>query len=501
VSDWCCTYFTASPIAPVTWTDLLPDALQYANPFVFLRMSNVQMCIVLDLPEVISRGIIAEWVWLPHVARLDSAYCSGSLRARFRSLAFGHSTSFETRTLRYRTRTEPTLLLHWALFRTCRLDGMLLDERISECQWPLRLFLVMSGSSVRWLHYRSYGSGCTAQNILLVAAKWCPNVHELRLSCRAREVLWDDSLVTLSETWQKLTDLSLRNVPISNLSLITVLHNCKGLECLAFLSENEQPPVDIALPTLKSLSIIIPKMCDTLLFAISGRCTKLKTLNVFRSSSEDQRHQVTDAGVLAVLNGCPQLEAVDVEYAVGISHGLRTQLAKQCNFQRFKSRRWCEMNEGLAQSVFRVCPQLTRLECGDEGWLTDATLVVCAQCCPLLEKIVLIRCWAVTNNGVCALVSAAGDRLRSVTFWQCPQVNDEAVLAVAEHCPQLTRFCCHPQAGVAAMVTLYSRCAHLKREPQDRSCTELIYQLWYTVLFSAMVGGLYICYFRLYTTL
>jgi hypothetical protein len=73
-------------------------------------------------------------------------------------------------------------------------------------------------------------------------------------------------------------------------------------------------------------------MTDAVLVSIGERCAKLEKLVMFTSMSGINIHSVTDAGVRAVLLGCPQLCKIDVEYAGGISIELRVELARRCNF-------------------------------------------------------------------------------------------------------------------------------------------------------------------------
>jgi hypothetical protein len=50
------------------------------------------------------------------------------------------------------------------------------------------------------------------------------------------------------------------------------------------------------------------------------------------------------------------------------------------------------MDDELAQSVVKVCPNLTEFGCWHCEWLTDATLAVVAQHCPQLREVTLCCC-------------------------------------------------------------------------------------------------------------
>jgi hypothetical protein len=101
---------------------------------------------------------------------------------------------------------------------------------------------------------------------------------------------------------------------------------------------------------------------------------------------------------------------------------------------------WRDMSEELAQGVLSVSPNVVDADFRRCGWLTDATLTICAEYCPLVEDIVLVDCPRATTYGVRVLVSALGSRVRSVDLRGCHQLSAGAVLAIAEHCPLLERF-------------------------------------------------------------
>jgi hypothetical protein len=102
------------------------------------------------------------------------------------------------------------------------------------------------------------------------------------------------------------------------------------------------------------------------------------------------------------------------------------------------------------------------LRCVDTcDWLTDATLAVCAQHCPLIEDVTLPRCPLITNAGVRTLVSSLASKLRSVHLQNCPHLSEDALLAVAEHCPLQDKVVCSLDVSDAAVVKLAECCSGL----------------------------------------
>jgi hypothetical protein len=155
------------------------------------------------------------------------------------------------------------------------------------------------------------------------------------------------------------------------------------------------------------------------------------------------------------------LQDTDVNYAGGISTELRAELAGRRNISSIRFCNWWGQSDQLAQEVLKVSPGLTECDLSAGEWLTDATLAVCAQYCPLLEILTLWGCSKVTNHGVCGLVVTRGANLREVHLRDCEQLGDEAVLAIAAHCPLLERVTCPPEVSSSAVLTLVQACAKL----------------------------------------
>jgi F-box/leucine-rich repeat protein 2/20 len=301
----------------------------------------------------------------------------------------------------------------------------------------------------------------------------CPKVRWLRLDCLRSDVLWDNSLVTLTQSFQMLTELTLSKVVnLSAGGLIAALSHCKCRESLHIKTRNQRIPVEVAIPTLKSITIMSVHMHDAVLLAISQKCSKLETLLFFQWKAGNG-DLVTDVGVRAVLEGCPLLRETDVEYASSISPELRVELARRRDSTRIAFAQWIGMTDELAQGLLTVCPNLTELHCTFCGWLTDATLLVCAQHCPPLKVFKFWNCPLVTSDGVRAVVAKAADRLRIVKMRFVPETLD-AAMAIAEHCPLLERFDAEPMVSNAAAARLAQRCVRLRRKPTGRTTALLV---------------------------
>jgi hypothetical protein len=361
-----------------------------------------------SLPEALAREVLVEWLGLKHVVRLDSAFCCHVSRAQFTSLAYGQLTTFA---LSFGTSERVyNRLLRWVVCRGAQLDGVWIygGEDKSATEESLQLletFLAMSGSAITWVSGRVYSESGNPvyQNAVLLVARSCPNVQKFFggcRGCRRQDLQQDESLVALTSACQKLTKLSLDGMNLSEQGLANALQHCVNLEHLDLLTEFQILPVETALPSLKSIQSRSFHVADAVLVAIGRRCAKLETLRIFWFAKPTGDYQMTDVGVRAVLQGCPLLRDTDFEYAQGISTKLRVELARRLSPSDLYLRDWFDVSEDLVQKVMKVSPNLITLDCRDCDWLTDDTMAVCAQYCPLLQNLSLGDSHYVTTAGM-----------------------------------------------------------------------------------------------------
>jgi hypothetical protein len=249
---------------------------------------------------------------------------------------------------------------------------------------------------------------------------------------------------------------------LSEQSLAEALRHCISLKYLEVRTEDQAIPVEVAIPSLKSLKSCSRCMSDEVLIAIGRRCVNLKTLLIFESLTHDTSdYTVTNNGVRAILQGCPLLRKTDVTRAAGVTADLRLELMKRSRTTEFFPGCWSDMDNDLLQELLKVSPHLMELSFGGCEWLTDETLAVCAQHCSQLRELTLWESPHVTAEGMRALVIKLGATLRSIAIRLCPQLGDEVVLAVVEHCPLLEHFYPPLTVSDAAVMKLKERCVNI----------------------------------------
>jgi hypothetical protein len=421
---------------------------------------------LLSLPEALARVIFVVWFDLKHVASLDSAICCRDLRIQFARLVYGQSTTY------YMDFSLPLEsfkdLLRWAISRGALFDDLCLCERTTsteESMLLLETFLATSGSAIHLVcvSFESSSFSVAFQKAFLLVAKLCPNVTHFHGECRHLGLQWNEHLVPLNSACWRLKSLLLDGMKLSEQSLAEALRHCISLKYLEVRTEDQAIPVEVAIPSLKSLKSCSRCMSDAVLIAIGRRCVNLKTLLIFESLTHfTSDYTVTNNGVRAILQGCPLLRETDVTRAAGVTADVRLQLMKRCTTTKLFPGCWPDMENDLLQELLKVSPHVTELSFGGCEWLTDATLTVCAQHCPQLRELTLWECPHVTAEGMRALVIKLGGTLRSIAIRLCPQLGDEVVLAVAEHCPLLEHFYPPTTVSDAAVAKLKGRCVNLR---------------------------------------
>jgi hypothetical protein len=423
-------------------------------------------CIFLELPEAISRLVLVEWVRVEDVARLDSAVCNIELREHFLTLAYNPLTVLADVTNREKHYGNMEPVLEWADMRGAQLDGIVIEGKFlrDEGSSLLSAMLKTSGLALKWVKIFSnrLDAVTRCQEALLEIIKWCPNVTQLELSIaetRQGTMLWDEHLVAFTLSCPTLTELVLINAELSEHALASVLKRCQCLQTVFIHTLFQAIPVDIAIPTLKSIKCGPGLGTDAVMLAIAQKCAKLETLIMLQSTL------VTDVGVQAVLNGCPLLRETDAYEALNTSRELCVELARRSNTTSLHTGKWWRMDDEMLQEVLGACPNLTSISWEQHKWYsiwpTDLTLAVCAQHCPLLADISIRGCTRITDAGMRVLVKNGASKLRSVELRNCPELSNKTLLAIAKRCPLLEKIIWGVDGSDAGVVKLAEGCPQL----------------------------------------
>lgn len=334
--------------------------------------------ILFVIPDQIVRSILIEWVILTDVVRLDSAFCWKEKRSLFLSLLFSFNATGHV--CRYRE-GEDCLALRWSVNRGVQLDGFSVTAAFMADEELQDSFLNKSGPTTRWINIVKFGKGQRFVRIMKKIARLCPNTETLRVLSESQPSFSCDKIfLQLTSAFQCLNDLRLNCFQISAKGLKAILQHCSMLTSLELFYFAPTMPVMIALPRLTSLVVWdCGKVPEAVLLAVATNCPQLETLLMFQEMDENP----TDAAVQLLLQGCPLLNMVDAEFATGLSHELRMDLARRSRYTQLElhSTSWTHADAELVMCLFRQSPNLKTLLAMHSAGLTDEALEVCAQHC------------------------------------------------------------------------------------------------------------------------
>lgn len=172
------------------------------------------------------------------------------------------------------------------------------------------------------------------------------------------------------------------------------------------------------------------------LSAFGSHCPNLRVVNLTGSP------QVNDAGVTKLAIGCRELRSV-VLSSCPVTDDAVTSLATNCvQLTTLSLARCHRVTDAALDALAEGCPHLTTLDLSlsanpNPQGVTDDGVATLATGCPL-EVLNLSRNSRVGDVGIRKL-AASRQGLRELNVDWCGRITDDAMTALAAHCPQLNR--------------------------------------------------------------
>ena len=174
---------------------------------------------------------------------------------------------------------------------------------------------------------------------------------------------------------------------------------------------------------------------------------------------------VTHAAVVALVQGCPLLEELDLGY-YNASDEVMYAVAGNC--PRLKVFNMGVKSDGLLTdqgliALSRGCPDLTQLDILNKQAVTEAALLTFAEHCHKLQAIRIKHKTLTCYTALCLLL-ASNPGLNSVTLDCSGLIRDEVILALAHACRKLEVLELHDCSHVTADLIgdLFTRCTSLR---------------------------------------
>jgi hypothetical protein len=428
-----------------------------------------------QLPKEVACMLLVEWVKLKDLCKLDSAYCTKSLRDIFLEVLSSDLLIYEDMPIHYMTKVAP--FITWSAHRGVHVNTADLSSNIRHA--ILQRFL--QNCTTKNLKCIALHDFSADSKIFSALARTRPQLKDLIChSCQLGK-----SLHFMLKGLSELRALSIeRCKSIKNSQFKSV--TCGELRTLSIIdSEVNNSALAAAVLMAPSLAkIVLSKSygftADGLVTAITPMCANLRVLGL-----HEVNHGVDDASIVALAPLCPLLEVVDFGHCEQLTNASILALSTHCR-------------------------QLQRLYLHHNNNYTDDAMIAVALNCDRLIALHVSHCFSITMQSVCRVLEQChrldtlyiGGR-RSVSqdeliwlFARCgrltyklslsvPMVTDDALFAVSKHCRDLQHIDLHCCSGYGerGMMALARGCTKLQNvviseTSHQRVVTPLAMQLW-----------------------
>ena len=252
----------------------------------------------------------------------------------------------------------------------------------------------------------------------------------------------DENLVPVILSWLDLRDYGLLDLALTNvverkrwmicISLAQLKSNVGTIQCthslLRWLIKRKMQP--------EVIRCCYPPVIDDRSF-VGIDNNSLHTLHL---SSSD----ITDAGLLMIAQGCPQLKDITLSYCMKICDKGLLALAVHLSGITSISLSLFEAGSIGGFTMASRCPALQTFYFYEIGLNTDDSVAVndsimaMARGCPKLQTLSLANSQWVSDQSVAFLAERCRE-LRSLCLHGCNRVTDEAIKAIANSCPDLEK--------------------------------------------------------------
>ena len=104
-----------------------------------------------------------------------------------------------------------------------------------------------------------------------------------------------------------------------------------------------------------------------------------------------------------------------------------------------KLKKCTDITDKAVFALAQHCSQLRKVSLACKDKITDASIIALSNVCVTLEDLELDECNLVTDAVLQAVACRHGATLKDLSFYGSREVTDVGVLALALHCPHLTR--------------------------------------------------------------
>lgn len=338
--------------------------------------------LLLDIPPSLGTNLLASWLCVQDLAKLECAYCNLALSQCFAALAYNTSTVYENIPPNIKSACVREQYLIWLISR---------KVQVAEYDTGKYGIYIPAISQVEYALFQQLGAAITTIKLWNNYTSMTANTHDARLKAIAE-----------------------------------FCPNLQRLECCEFRDANIISELFQNCPALKHLRFYTCQLSDIAeqLFGSIGRhCNKLQSLDVtpleftveaFRAmikhcASKLTRFRViysTPDADLAMLSTCPNLEVLNLWSCSTISESTIISIATSCTkLWQLDLTHTLNVTDSLIITLVRHCPHIQCLAINYNRWITDVCIAAIAVFGAGLQELAVEDCTHITRGGL--------DRLRT----------------------------------------------------------------------------------------
>jgi len=228
------------------------------------------------------------------------------------------------------------------------------------------------------------------------------------------------------------------------------------------ISDSTVAEVARRFPGLQSLAITYSGITDVGVIAVANGCPNLKSINFWSCE------KITDASVCEVVKKCRHLQSLLLGACKRITDTSVIEIARGCpHLQKLSLASCGTITDDVMVEIARGCPHLKSLDVRNSYYITDITVLAIAHNCPSLQKLNVGNCKSyesITDESVMEIARCC-PHLQSLKLGECKYVDDASIMEVGRRCPHLRELdvgCCK-NIGDASIIEIARGCPHLQR--------------------------------------
>lgn len=390
--------------------------------------------VILDIPSHLRSSILAEWLEVNDLARLDVAIVKGSLRHEYLS-QLSHDRIALSGTPKISPQSNVLTCLRWLADRKLCVRSLKFSstEAADEIRVVLQNTLAING--LEEIEFEKLDGVDTSLFRNLIAH--CQNISKINLSCCSSLT---DNYFQGTQNTSTTTQLAIRDSNETTQDNAGI-HFSTSSTVISTDQEHSSSPLSSPRLVLPNLRQLLLNNCSSLTDAgiqsivqLAPQLSKLHCRAIHRLTDESLHH----------ISSLPHLEDIDFGLCrLMTDKGVR-QLAQSKNRAILSSVNFYYCRNISDQSISELTlhhPSIQMLNVSGCHLVTDVGVArVATQCREHLLHLNLAGCAKITPNSI-AIVASNCRQLRSINLSNIKSINDNCVESLWRNCEQLEMLC------------------------------------------------------------